>query len=170
MAPQENTPRIYIANPYGFTAFGHLAIREIRNALPATWEIIDPFEQGSPLEEKIVELAQRNHISLRDMKSELHPVNNLIGSNNEKLISDVDAVLAIIDGEPPDVGVCAEIGFAFARGKPIVALRTDTRVCGDNVASVINLQVVYFIEASGGGIVFSLEQAAEMLQKVTKHN
>ncbi len=38
-----------------------------------------------------------------------------------------DAVLAICDGPDTDSGTSWEMGYAFALGKPVVALKTDTR-------------------------------------------
>ena len=46
-----------------------------------------------------------------------------------------------------------EIGYAAAIGTVVVGYRTDWRRAGDNEAAVVNLQLVYFIEASGGTIV-----------------
>ena len=38
-----------------------------------------------------------------------------------------DAVLAIIDGAEVDSGVAWEMGYAYARGKPVIGVRTDFR-------------------------------------------
>ncbi len=38
-----------------------------------------------------------------------------------------DAVLAILDGTDVDSGVSWEMGYAYARGKPVVGVRTDFR-------------------------------------------
>lgn len=37
------------------------------------------------------------------------------------------AVLAVLDGADPDSGTCFEVGWACARGIPVVGLRTDLR-------------------------------------------
>jgi nucleoside 2-deoxyribosyltransferase len=42
-------------------------------------------------------------------------------------IERADAVLAVLDGADADSGTAWECGYAFARGKPILALRTDFR-------------------------------------------
>lgn len=42
-----------------------------------------------------------------------------------------DVVVAVIDGADPDSGVAWEMGYATARGIPVVALRTDFRRVGD---------------------------------------
>ncbi len=38
-----------------------------------------------------------------------------------------DVVVAILDGIDVDSGVAFELGYAFARGKPIIGVRTDHR-------------------------------------------
>ena len=39
----------------------------------------------------------------------------------------VDAVLAVLDGAAVDSGVAWEVGYAYARGLPVVGVRTDFR-------------------------------------------
>jgi nucleoside 2-deoxyribosyltransferase len=41
------------------------------------------------------------------------------------------AMIAVLDGADADSGTCFECGIAFARGIPIVAVRTDFRAGGD---------------------------------------
>lgn len=38
-----------------------------------------------------------------------------------------DAVLAILDGAEVDSGVAWEMGYAYAKGKPVIGVRTDFR-------------------------------------------
>jgi len=38
-----------------------------------------------------------------------------------------DVVVAVLDGSDVDSGVAFELGYAFARGKPIIGVRTDHR-------------------------------------------
>ena len=38
-----------------------------------------------------------------------------------------EGLVAIMDGEDPDSGTCWEVGYAYAKGKPIVMIRTDFR-------------------------------------------
>jgi nucleoside 2-deoxyribosyltransferase len=40
-------------------------------------------------------------------------------------------VLAVLDGADADSGTCWECGYAYAKEKPVVALRTDFRQTGD---------------------------------------
>lgn len=41
-------------------------------------------------------------------------------------------VVAVLDGADADSGTCWEVGYAYAKGFPIVALRTDFRGTGDS--------------------------------------
>ncbi len=53
-----------------------------------------------------------------------------------KGIDRADVVLAIIDGADPDSGTSWEMGYAYAKGKPVIGLRTDFRPgaeCGVNI-------------------------------------
>lgn len=42
-------------------------------------------------------------------------------------------VLVILDGADADSGSCFEVGYAFAKGLPIIGLRTDFRGSGDRL-------------------------------------
>ena len=49
---------------------------------------------------------------------------------NLQELADSDIVVALIDGADADSGTAWEMGYAFARGNPVVALRTDFRRVG----------------------------------------
>jgi nucleoside 2-deoxyribosyltransferase len=42
-------------------------------------------------------------------------------------IDESDALVAVLDGADADSGTAFEIGYAFARGKPVIGVRTDFR-------------------------------------------
>lgn len=50
-------------------------------------------------------------------------------------------VVAVMDGPDPDSGTCWECGYAFAKGLPIVTVRTDFRNAGDIEDARINLML-----------------------------
>lgn len=50
-----------------------------------------------------------------------------IFSENMKALENADIVVAIIDGADADSGTAWEMGYGYARGKPVFALRTDFR-------------------------------------------
>jgi nucleoside 2-deoxyribosyltransferase len=50
-----------------------------------------------------------------------------------------DAIVACMDGPDPDSGTAWEVGYAYAKGVPIVCYRTDFRGAGDAKGSPYNL-------------------------------
>lgn len=50
-------------------------------------------------------------------------------------------VLIILDGTDADSGSCFEMGYAFAKGLPIVGLRTDFRGSGEHMG--LNLMLTH---------------------------
>jgi nucleoside 2-deoxyribosyltransferase len=75
-------------------------------------------------------------------------------------------VVAILDGVDVDSGTAAEIGYAFAKGRPILGYRGDFRLSADNEGATVNLQVEYFIRQSGGDIVTAIEKLPGALEKI----
>lgn len=118
-------------------------------------EISNPWDDHR-FDEEIAAVAELNHHGER--RRRLKKVNDAIGRGNEERIRASDAAFAILDGVDVDSGTAAEIGFAYALGKPIYGLRTDFRLAGDNEGAIVNLQVQYFIEASGGKVVTTADE------------
>jgi len=112
-------------------------------------EVINPWDDHRFDED----FARATGIENRTERMALYSrVNTELGRGNTASITEADGVVAILDGIDVDSGTASEIGFAFAQGKRIYGLRTDFRLAGDNEGSIVNLQVQYFIEASGGEI------------------
>ena len=59
-----------------------------------------------------------------------------------------DAVVAIMDQPDPDSGTCWEMGYAYARGKLILAIRTDFRTSGGEQA-IVPYNIMPYISAHG---------------------
>ncbi len=53
-----------------------------------------------------------------------------IFEQNLAALAATDAVVAVIDGADADSGTAWEIGYAYAKGIPVVAIRTDFRMAG----------------------------------------
>ena len=53
-------------------------------------------------------------------------------------IHEATHVVAVLDGTQVDDGTAWEIGYAYARGLPVIGLRTDFRQAGDTPHSVAN--------------------------------
>jgi nucleoside 2-deoxyribosyltransferase len=95
--------------------------------------------------------------------AELVVVNERVGARNADLLDRCDCVLAVLDGTDVDSGTAAEIGYARARGKPVVGLRTDLREGGENAGTPVNLQVAHFIHASGGSVCSDVDEAVRLV-------
>jgi nucleoside 2-deoxyribosyltransferase/predicted secreted protein len=75
---------------------------------------------------------------------------------NLAALADSDIVVAIIDGADADSGTSWEMGYAYARGKKVIALRTDFRQVG------IDERVNLMLEQSAG-LVSTPEQLLDIL-------
>ena len=70
-------------------------------------------------------------------------------------LDDADGVVAVLDGSDVDSGTAWECGYAYAKGKPIFGLRTDTRIYGKE--EKVNLMVQVPCRALAGTIANLLE-------------
>lgn len=84
------------------------------------------------------------------------------GRRNEDLLRDCEAVFAVLDGPDVDSGT-AQRSDGPPRWTPSIAWKSDFRRASDNEAALVNLQVQYFIERSGGGIETDLRTAIRRL-------
>ncbi len=76
---------------------------------------------------------------------------------NKAALEDSDFIVAIIDGADADSGTAWEMGYAFALGKPVIALRTDFRRVGHHE------QVNLMLEQSAN-VVGSMEEVLAALR------
>ena len=76
-------------------------------------------------------------------------------------------IFAVLDGADVDSGTAAEIGYGFAKHKPVLGYRGDFRLSADNEGGIVNLQVEYFIRASGGDIIGQISDLPSALEKLT---
>lgn len=152
---------LYLAGPYGFSEIGNNGISLITNILNEKFKIINPFVESEHFGKKIVRLEEdlknaNSDIPYNEIISQIQDYNTKIAQNNVELIKKSDLVLAILDGGDVDSGTAAEIGYAYGIGKKIWGYRGDFRYCGDNIGSFINIQIEFFILASGGKIFSSI--------------
>ena len=94
-------------------------------------------------------------------------INPEIGRKNQRLIDECDVIFAVLDGTDVDSGTAAEIGYGFAKHKPILGYRGDFRFSSDNEGGIVNLQVEYFIRASGGDIISQISDLPSALVELT---
>ena len=116
---------VYLANPYGFSP--HMRKRllpDISDALASMGlEVWEPFERnieavGDISADAVMSIAQRD----------------------TKDVIESDAIFAVVNGEPPDVGVAVEVGIAIASKKPVFLFRDDFRVARDTEVFPLNLK------------------------------
>jgi nucleoside 2-deoxyribosyltransferase len=156
--------KIYMASPLGFSEAGRSFYNGtlIPEVIRLGFEVIDPWTLTDQAKIDAVEKMPYG-VERRDAWRRL---NVEIGGNNRAGIDRSDTVLAVLDGTDVDSGTAAEIGYAFAKGKPILGYRGDFRLSADNEGSTVNLQVEYFIRQSGGDIVTKLADLAPALARM----
>jgi len=158
--------KIYLAGPLGFSEAGRFYQDAV--LIPglgrAGHEILNPWKLTDQHKIDAI-VAMPYGPARRDASRSLDAE---IASNNQAAIDHSDAVFAILDGVDVDSGTAAEIGYACAKGKPILGYRGDFRLSADNEGAMVNLQVEYFIRASGGDIVTSLAAALAKLETLGK--
>ena len=156
--------KIYMASPLGFSQAGRLFYNGtlIPEVVRLGFEVVDPWT----LTDQAKMEAVQNMPYGQARRDAWRRLNVEIGGNNRAGIDRADMVLAVLDGVDVDSGTAAEIGYAFAKGKPILGYRGDFRVSADNEGSTVNLQVEYFIRQSGGDIVTKLADLAPALAKI----
>jgi len=156
--------KIYLAGPLGFSeagrAFHHGSIVPVLTRLGH--EVLDPWT--STEQHKIDAVLKMPYGPAR--RDAWRALNVEIGGNNRAAIDRCDLVFAVLDGVDVDSGTAAEIGYAFAKGKPILGYRGDFRLSADNEGSTVNLQVEYFIRQSGGDIITTIDELENALAKV----
>jgi nucleoside 2-deoxyribosyltransferase len=157
--------KIYMAGPLGFSEAGRFFLYGalIPKVKSLGYVPIDPWKLTD--QAKIDAVAAMPYGAAR--REEWHKLNVEIGGNNRNGIDDSDMVFAVLDGVDIDSGTAAEIGYAYAKGKPILGYRGDFRLSADNEGSMVNLQVEYFIRQSGGEIITNLDkQLAAGLERI----
>jgi nucleoside 2-deoxyribosyltransferase len=153
--------RIYLASPLGFSEAGNAFYydRLIPLLRRLGHEVLDPWQLTD--RQRIEAIAAMPYGEER--RDAWRRLNTEVGRNNQAAIDRCDALLAVLDGTDIDSGTAAEIGYAFAKGKPIIGYRADFRLAADNEGSIVNLQVEYFIRQSGGNIIRSLAELSDAL-------
>jgi nucleoside 2-deoxyribosyltransferase len=143
---------IYLASPLGFAQSTHGFMSELATSLRAVIDVSNPWD-NQRFAAEFIQLQEEDSVLAR--AGRLAEINRELGRTNAAAIDAADGLFAILDGVDVDSGTAAEIGYAAARGRYICGLRTDFRLAGDNPGSIVNLQVQYFIEVTGGKIVTS---------------
>ena len=153
--------KVYLAGPLGFSEAGRVfhydTLIPMIERCGAT--VIDPWTLTDA--GRIAAVAAMPISDER--KAAWSEVNEEIARNNTRALDACDMIVAVLDGTDVDSGTAAEIGYGFARGKPVLGYRGDIRLAADNEGALINLQVEYFIRMIGGEIVTNLEALRTLL-------
>jgi nucleoside 2-deoxyribosyltransferase len=156
--------KIYTAGPLGFSEAGRAFHENI--ILPTLrgcgHEPLDPWTltpQAKIDAVKALPYGSEKRDAWRKLNVEM-------GGNNRAAIDRCDMVFVVLDGTDVDSGSAAEVGYAFAKGKPILGYRGDFRLSADNEGSTVNLQVEYFIRQSGGDIITQIADLEKSLKKI----
>ena len=122
---------VYLANPYGFsTQMQERLLPEIASEIASMGlEVWEPFERNNTATDETGHNPISEDTAMR------------IAFNDIKDVQESDAIFAIVNGEPPDVGVAVEIGLAIAFKKPVFLFRDDFRVCRDTHVFPLNLML-----------------------------
>lgn len=116
--------RVYLANPYGFSEQCKTLLPPVIQALEALGlEVWEPFARNNQIDFAKAGWAYQ------------------VGQNDYRDVRESDAIVAIVNGTPPDEGVMIELGMAIALGKPTFLLRDDFRRCTDSEEYPLNLML-----------------------------
>ena len=164
--------KVYLAGPLGFSEGGRVfhekvvvaAVRRLGHVDLDPWSATNPLGIEPGL---AAQITAATHMPYGQARREAwRRLNPRIGAKNQAMIDGCDMVFAVLDGVDVDSGTAAEIGYAFAQGKPILGYRGDLRLSADNVGSMVNLQVEYFIRRSGGDIITRMSEFDAALAKI----
>jgi len=148
--------KLYLASPLGFSPENCSYLNQIKGKLTSQgFEIFDPWEQQQ-FAGRIAKAFSEMDYSAR--VAAFGEIAREIGACNEEGIRWADTLLAVLDGAEVDSGTAAEVGFGSALGKVCYGLRTDLRDSGDFIGLPINLQILHFIEKSGGRMFRSIAE------------
>jgi nucleoside 2-deoxyribosyltransferase len=146
-------PQCYVASPLGFSEAGRHYYSTVY--LPALAQVVEPVDPWALVGAAEVVAAAGGP---REREFWLG-----VGRRNAEAIRGCALLAAYLDGQEPDAGTVAEVGYAAGLGKRCFGLRTDLRQAGEP-GMAVNLQVEAFIHESGGTIAASLDELVAALR------
>ena len=112
------------------------------------------------LDSFVAEAGARTFLPHRDNPDKTVETTGVIFRNNAAAIDDCSVVLANLNGVMTDDGTAWEIGYAYARNKPIVGLHTDWRMRFEH--EIVNLMLEYSLDH----LVRSLDELRTLLTEL----
>jgi len=159
--------RVFLAAPLfstGDRTFCRLLLEVLRGDLGLeaywAWDTVDEDAVGPELG---VESGEGWQIRLREKLREAgreEEAGALIFRNDRSLLDRADLVVAILDGSDVDSGTAWEIGYAYARGKPIIGIRTDVRDFMDGAP--VNVMLEWSIRERGRDFLIMVNPLEEV--------
>lgn len=119
---RHNRPSIYLASPL-FSSIEKVFNRELCDKMREFSDVYLPQDDGALLIDLLAE-----GMSIIEAKQ-------LVFTNDIRAIEKCDILVFVMDGRVLDEGACFELGYAYARGKICVGLKSDVRSLlpvGDN--------------------------------------
>lgn len=149
MTKDSTAKNVFIASPLGFAESTRDFMKVIEDVITnAGYTPVNPWRLNPGVPSK-PDVISPNKLSVEDRR---------IASENKQALDKSNFVVAILDGPDVDSGTASEIGYANAKGKIIVGYRGDFRRSGECEGCVVNLQVQYWIEESGGKVTRSIDE------------
>lgn len=147
--------KIYLASPLGFSELGRLGLDVLKIKLVELGhEIHDPWEQDQTVMiDKVFSGSTYNQV-LTGCADLVYG----IGDKNRVGIDWSDCVFAVLDGQELDSGTVSELAYTVGKGKRAYGYRGDFRSVDGLPGVPFNLQVIYFINYSGGKLFRSIEE------------
>lgn len=154
--------RVFISSPLGFAESTQAFRNVVKQALlDSGQEPVDPWDCAADLE---AEFDTASTLAIQtERRNRFHDISMRIAKRNAETIRSCNAMLAILDGVDVDSGTASEIGYAYALGNRVInGYRGDFRRAGENEGVSVNLQVQYWIEASGGRMITKAAEIADL--------
>jgi nucleoside 2-deoxyribosyltransferase len=145
-------PRCYVASPLGFTEAGRDYYRRVY--LPALATVVSPVDPWALTSE-----AENGAAIAEGRQREMALT---IGRRNAEAIRSSELLVAYLDGQEPDSGTVAELGYGAALGLVCFGLRSDLRRHGEEGVA-LNLQLEAFVIENGGEVVAGLDELVDVI-------
>lgn len=105
-------------------------------------------------------LRENGHYVFLPQEEQIQESDKAIFENDLRNLDDCDTILFIMDGRVPDEGASFELGYAYAKKKTCIGLKTDVRTSergGDNIMLSCSL---------GYGLARSIPELVGMLEGI----
>jgi nucleoside 2-deoxyribosyltransferase len=139
----------YVASPLGFTEAGRDYYERVY--LPALATVVEAVDPWSLVTVTPPSATERDRALA-------------IGRANVEAIRSCELLVAHLDGQEPDSGTVAELGYGAGLGLRCYGVRSDMRQSGEPGVAV-NLQVETFVLDSGGAMCATLGELVAVLRR-----